>query len=80
VAAPFKTTEFDIYYNEGISFLFDLINAGLKYEVIKKFGSWFQFEETKLGQGMEGAKHFLKENPAVVEKIKKMVLVKAFPK
>ncbi len=80
VAAPFKITEFDIYYNEGISFLFDLINTGLKYEVIKKSGSWLQFEETKLGQGMEGAKDFLKENQTVVEKIKKMVLDKAFPK
>ena len=74
VAAPFKVTEFDIYYNEGISKLSDVINTGLKVGIIKKSGSWFQYEETKIGQGMEGAKTFLKENPEVAEKIKKQVL------
>ena len=71
VAAPFKTAEFDIYYNEGISKLTDLINTGLKLEAIKKAGSWLQFENTKLGQGLEASKNFLKENPEIVEKIKK---------
>ncbi len=71
VAAPFKTTEFDIYYNEGISRLADLINTGLRLEIIKKAGSWLQFENTKLGQGMEASKTFLKENPEIAEKIKK---------
>jgi len=71
VAAPFKTTEFDIYYNEGISKLADLINTGLKLEIIKKAGSWLQFENTKLGQGMEASKTFLKENPEIEGKIKK---------
>jgi len=71
VAAPFKTTEFDIYYNEGISKLADLINTGLKLEIIKKAGSWLQFENSKLGQGMEASKTFLKENPEIADKIKK---------
>jgi recombination protein RecA len=71
VAAPFKTTEFDIYYNEGISQLADLINTGVKLEIIKKAGSWLQFEDTKLGQGLEASKTFLKENPEVAGKIKK---------
>ncbi len=71
VAAPFKTTEFDIYYNEGISKLADLINTGLKLEIIKKAGSWLQFENAKLGQGMEASKTFLKENPEIAGKIKK---------
>ena len=70
VAAPFKTAEFDIYYNEGISKFTDIINAGLKSSLIKKQGSWFQYENLKLGQGMEGARQFLKENPQIVEKIK----------
>ncbi len=74
VAAPFKTTEFDIYYNEGISFVADLVNTGLKQGVIKKAGSWLQYENTKLGQGMEGARAFLKENPPVLKKIKEAVL------
>jgi recombination protein RecA len=74
VAAPFKTTEFDIYYNEGISYLADLLNTGLKQGIIKKAGSWYQYQDQKLGQGMEGAKKFLKENPALTEKIKKAVM------
>jgi len=77
VAPPFKTTEFDIYYNEGISYLADLVNTGLKIGVIKKAGSWYQFENTKLGQGMEGAKRFLKENPETIKKIKKAITEKA---
>lgn len=75
VAAPFKVTEFDIYYNEGISKIADIVNTGLIKEVIKKSGSWLQYEDIKIGQGMEGARVFLKENPAVLEKIKKAILV-----
>lgn len=74
VAAPFKIAEFDIYYNEGISKFSDIINIGLKDGVIKKAGTWLQFENTKLGQGMEASRNFLKENPETVEKIKKMLL------
>jgi len=74
VAAPFKTTEFDIYYNEGISYLMDLLNTGLKTGVVKKAGSWLQYEETQLGQGMDASKTFLKENPEVVKKIKTTIL------
>ena len=77
VAAPFKTAEFDIYYNEGISKFGDILNAGLKYEVIKKSGSWFQHEDTKIGQGVETAKNFLKENPIVMKKIIKEIEDKA---
>jgi recombination protein RecA len=73
VAAPFKTTEFDIYYNEGISKFADLINAGIKMEIIKKAGSWLQFEDIRLGQGAEASKEFLRENPETVEKIKKLL-------
>ncbi len=74
VAAPFKVTEFDIYYNEGISYLADILNAGLKEGIVKKSGSWFQYENTRLGQGMEGAKKFLGENPEVTKKIEKTIL------
>lgn len=73
VAAPFKMAEFDIYYNEGISYLGDLINTALKKDIIKKAGSWYQYEDAKLGQGMEGAKKFLKENPKVAAKLKKAI-------
>jgi len=74
VAAPFKTTEFDIYYNEGISYLADVLNTGLGKGIVKKAGSWFQYENAKLGQGMEGAKKFLKENPEIAKKIKKAIV------
>jgi len=76
VAAPFKTTEFDVYYNEGISYLADILNVGLKQGLIKKSGSWFQYEDTKIGQGMEGAKKFLKENPEILKQIKKVLVAK----
>ena len=74
VAPPFKTTEFDIFYNEGISYFGDILNAGIKSGVIKKAGSWLQFEDNKLGQGMEASKDFLKENPAIAKKIKETLL------
>ena len=74
VAAPFKVTEFDIYYNEGISYLADILNTGLKRGIVKKSGSWFQYENQKLGQGMEGAKKFLKENLGLAEKIRKNII------
>ena len=71
VAPPFKIAEFDIYYNEGISYWGDILNAGIEAKVIKKAGSWLQFEDIKLGQGMEASKEFLKKNSAMAEKIKK---------
>lgn len=73
VAAPFKTTEFDIYYNEGISYLADLLNTGIKLGVVEKAGSWLKFENKKLGQGLEESKKFLKENPEISEKIKESI-------
>jgi len=73
VAAPFRIAEFDIYYNEGISKLADLINTALKYGIIKKRGSWYEFETKKIGQGIEGAKEFLKENPKTVQEIGKEI-------
>lgn len=74
VAPPFKIAEFDIFYNEGISYFGDIINAGIKSEIIKKAGSWLQFEETQLGQGVEASKEFLKKNPEIAKKIKDSLL------
>jgi len=76
VAAPFKTTEFDIYYNEGISKFADIINTGIRQGLIKKAGPWLEYENIKLGQGLEAAKNFLKENPEIVEKIGKAIFEK----
>lgn len=76
VAPPFKTTEFDIMYNEGISQAGDLLDTGVKYEVVKKSGNSYAFEEVKLGVGRETAKAFLKENPKVSNEIVKAVKTK----
>ncbi len=73
VAAPFRTAEFDIYYNEGISQVGDIVRAGLTSEVIKQAGSWYQFENKKIGQGIEGAKQFMRENPEIMKKIKQEI-------
>jgi len=73
VAPPFRTTEFDILYNEGISYLSDVLNTGIKSEIIKRAGSWLQFEDTKLGQGVEGSKEFLRQNPEITKKIKELL-------
>ncbi|MDD5489671.1 MAG: recombinase RecA [Candidatus Moranbacteria bacterium] len=71
VAPPFQVTEFDIMYNEGISKEGDLIDTGVKYEVVTKTGNSFSFGETKLGVGREKAKAFLRENPKVYKEIEK---------
>jgi len=69
VAPPFKTTEFDIMYNEGISRLSDIINTATNYGIIKKSGSWYTWNDQKLGQGIEGSKKYFKENPKTVQEI-----------
>ena len=70
VAAPFKTAEFDIYYNEGISKESELIAMGIKEGIIKKSGAFISYGDQKLGQGMEKSKEFLKENKDVFDSIK----------
>src|SRR3989339_1614242 len=72
VAAPFRTAEFDIYYNEGISKSGDALRAGLTTGLIKQSGSFFTFEGEKIGQGTEAAKAYLKEHKEAMEKIKKL--------
>ena len=77
VAPPFQQTEFDIFYNEGISRLADILNTGLKLGVVNRSGAWFNYKEEKLGQGLEAAKISLKENPRltaeIVKEIKKVI-------
>jgi len=73
VAAPFRTAEFDIMYNKGISFAGDVINLGVKYGIVSKSGSWLIYGDQKLGQGMEAAKKNLEENPKLVQELVKKV-------
>jgi len=74
VAAPFKTAEFDIYYNEGISKVAEIINMGVKEGIIKKSGAHLQYGDVKLGAGVEKAKEFLKENPKIVKEMKQEIM------
>ncbi len=69
VAPPFKTAEFDIMYGKGISREGDLIDLGIKLEVIEKSGAWYSFKDTRLGQGKENAKEYLKEHPEITLQI-----------
>ncbi|MGE5297832.1 MAG: recombinase RecA [Acidobacteriaceae bacterium] len=74
VSAPFKTTEFDIMFSEGgISYPGDLLDTGLKYNVIAKSGNSYSYGETKLGVGRETAKSFLKDNPKLMTEIDKAI-------
>ncbi len=74
VSAPFRTAEFDIMYNEGISRVGDLLDSGVRYAVLKKSGNSFLYGETKIGAGRESAKAFLKENPKIQSEIEKGIL------
>lgn len=69
LAPPFRETLIDIMYGEGISHEGEIIDLGVQFGVIQKSGSWFSYGETKLGQGREQAKRFLKENPKIAEEI-----------
>jgi recombination protein RecA len=69
VAPPFRVAEFDIMYGEGISREGGLLDVGVAMDVVTKTGAWFTFGETRLGQGREAAKGFLRENPAVSTEI-----------
>ena len=69
VAPPFKQTEFDIMYNQGISFEGDILDLAVKGDIVQKMGSWFSYNDMKIGQGRENAKQFLMDNNDVQEEI-----------
>ena len=69
VAPPFRQAEFDIMFGEGISKLGELIDLGVQLDLVQKSGSWFAMGETRLGQGRDAAKQYLKDNPEVAEKL-----------
>ena len=74
VAAPFKKAEFDILYNEGISYEGDLLDMAVKTEVINKSGAFYSYKENKLGQGRDAARLFLKANPKLAKSVEHDVL------
>ena len=73
LAPPFKQVEFDIMYGEGVSKTGELIDLGVKANVVEKSGAWFSYDSQRIGQGRENAKQFLKENPDVAAKIEASV-------
>lgn len=77
MAPPFKTSEFDIYYGKGICKELDVLDYGTEIGVVQKSGSWYQFNELRLGQGRPNVKIFLEENPEVYEEIKAAVIKKS---
>ncbi len=73
VAPPFREVEFDIMYGEGISKIGEIIDLGVKAGVVEKSGSWFSYNSTRIGQGRENAREFLKKNPDMSDEIEKAV-------
>ncbi|AFL80827.1 protein RecA [Aequorivita sublithincola DSM 14238] len=73
VAPPFKQVEFDIMYGEGISKVGEIIDLGVDFEIIKKAGSWFSYDETKLGQGRDAVKNLLLDNPELMDELEKKI-------
>lgn len=73
VAPPFKMAEFDIMYGEGISKVGEILDIGVEHEIIKKSGSWFSYEDTKLGQGRDAVKALIKENPDLMDELEEKV-------
>jgi recombination protein RecA len=73
VAPPFRQVEFDIIYGEGVSKTGELIDLGVKANVVEKSGSWFSYGSQRIGQGRENAKKFLKDNPAMAAEIEEAI-------
>jgi recombination protein RecA len=78
VAPPFRVAEFDIMYGEGVSKEGEIVDIGVDYGIVKKSGSWFSYNETKLGQGRESVKQLLKDNPDLSDEIEAKIREKAF--
>src|SRR5690606_37216397 len=73
IAPPFRTAEFDIMYNEGISKSGSTLDVAVDMGIINKAGAWFSYGDEKIAQGRESAKKYLQENPKVMEEINKLI-------
>ena len=73
VAPPFKMAEFDIMYGEGVSKVGEILDTAVDMGIVKKSGSWFSYEETKLGQGRDGVRDMLKDNPELSEELEEKI-------
>jgi recombination protein RecA len=73
VAPPFKTAEFDIMYGVGISKVGEILDLAVEFEIIKKSGSWFSYDDTKLGQGRDAVKVLIKDNPELMDELEEKI-------
>ena len=73
VAPPFKSSEFDIIYGEGISKIGDLLDLAVEQNIVEKSGAWYSYKDERIGQGRENSKKFLKEHPEIAQDIDKCV-------
>ncbi|OEK06151.1 recombinase RecA [Flavivirga aquatica] len=73
VAPPFRTAEFDIMYGEGVSKVGEILDIAVEHDVVKKSGSWFSYDETKLGQGRDAVKALIKDNPELMDELETKV-------
>ena len=73
VAPPFRLAEFDIMYGEGVSKVGEILDFAVEYEIVKKSGSWFSYDETKLGQGRDAVKALIKDNPELMDELEAKV-------
>jgi recombination protein RecA len=80
IAPPFKQAEFEILYGEGISRLGEVIDLGVKLELIDKAGAWYSYKDDRIGQGKENVRNFLKENPHIAEEIENNIREQLLPK
>jgi len=73
MAPPFRQVEFDIMYGEGISKVGELIDLGVKANIVEKSGAWFSYDSTRVGQGRENAKQFLRDHPEMAADIERRI-------
>ena len=73
VAPPFKTAEFDMLYGEGVSKMGEIVDTAVEFDVIKKSGSWFNYDDMKIGQGRDKVKQYLLDNPSVCDEVEKKI-------
>jgi len=73
VAPPFRLAEFDIMYGQGISKVGEILDVAVEHEIVKKSGSWFSYEDTKLGQGRDAVKQMIKDNPELMEELEEKI-------
>jgi recombination protein RecA len=74
VAAPFREAEFDIIFNEGVSLMGEIVDLGCEKGIVDKSGAWFSFRGERMGQGREGAKQFLRDNPEIAKTVRALIM------